>query len=45
MYDPALMYGCVHGEGVFAQVTATHHCTAVVSLHSQTKTTAMAISY
>ena len=38
------MYGRLNSVGVFAQVTATHHCTAVVTLHRQVGTTARTIS-
>ena len=38
------MYGRLNGVGVLGQVTATHHCTAVVTLHRQVGTTARAIS-
>ena len=42
---PVLTYGLVRGVGVFAQVTATHHCTDVVSLHRRASTTTRAILY
>ena len=45
MHGPVVMYGCVHGVGVLGQVTATQHCTAVVSLTRPAGTTARAIWY